>query len=69
MAPNWDKVMLQFNWDKDMLHYYDYRHYKPLTPAQRKGFTFVHFVKAVVLILGLVLAADFFHAYWIALKS
>jgi len=58
MAPNWDRVMF---------HYFDSRDYKPL--ASSKGFTFGHFVKGILLIVGLIFAAIFFHAYWIALKS
>lgn len=50
-----------------MFHYYDYRDYKPLT--QPRGFTFGHFIKAVALIAGLVFAAIFLHAYWVALQS
>ena len=52
-----------------MLHYSDYRGHSPLDPDPSKGFTFGHFVKGVLLIVGLIVAAVFFHAYWVALKS
>lgn len=52
-----------------MLHYFDYRDHKALDPEPSRGFTFGHFVKGVLLIVCLIVAAVFFHAYWIALKS